>query len=142
MEDIDLTKYNFNYEIQFIQFMVELLKPYIEFQSFDTEGKRINLAGDSVSKKGLRIFLKKENGIQESIDENGFIQFIQVDFSTIRSEIKERYTNELTNEQEEKRHSDTNTKENGRCSRAVWIETALSKTRGMSKTEDGDKMVY
>ena len=39
MEDIDLTRYNFNYEIQYVQFMVELLKPYIEFQSFDTDEK-------------------------------------------------------------------------------------------------------
>ena len=90
MENIDLTKYNCNYELQFVQFMVDVLKPYIDFQSFDTEEKRINLAGESVPKKGLRIFLKKENGIQESIDENGFIQFIQVDFSTIRSELKEK----------------------------------------------------
>ena len=110
MENIDLKKYNCNYELQFVQLMVEVLKPYIEFQSFDTEGKRENLAGESVPKKGLRIFLKKENGIQESIDENGFIQFIQVDFSTIRSEMKEKYTDELTKEQVKKRHFDTITR--------------------------------
>ena len=106
MENIDLTKYNCNYEIQFVQLMVDVLKPYIEFQSFDTQEKRVNLAGEPVPRKGLRIFLKKENGIQESIDENGFIQFIQVDFSTIRSEMKEMYTDELNKEKKGKREWD------------------------------------
>ena len=135
MENIDLTKYNCNYEIQFVQFMVEVLKPYIEFQSYDTEEKRVNLAGESVPKKGLRIFLKKENGIQESIDENGFIQFIQVDFSTIRSELKEMYTDELTKEQEKKRHFDTIT-------RGTSDRRRRSKPHDMSKTEYDEKMEY
>ena len=135
MENIDLTKYNCNYELQFVQFMVEVLKPYIDFQSFDTEEKRINLAGESVPKKGLRIFLKKENGIQESIDENGFIQFIQVDFSTIRSELKEKYTDELTKEQEKKRHFDTITRFN-------MGHGGRSKPHDMSKTEFDEKMEY
>ena len=132
MENIDLTKYNCNYELQFVQFMVDVLKPYIDFQSFDTEEKRINLAGESVPKKGLRIFLKKENGIQESIDENGFIQFIQVDFSTIRSELKEKYTDELTKEQEKKRHFDTITSPYG----------GRSKPHDMGQTEFDEKMEY
>ena len=136
MENIDLTKYNCNYELQFVQFMVEVLKPYIDFQSFDTEEKRINLAGESVPKKGLRIFLKKENGIQESIDENGFIQFIQVDFSTIRSELKEKYTDELTKEQEKKRHFDTITRGN------MGPYGGRSKPHDMSKTEFDEKMEY
>ena len=135
MENIDLTKYNCNYEIQFVQLMVEVLKPYIEFQSFDTEEKRVNLAGESVPKKGLRIFLKKENGIQESIDENGFIQFIQVDFSTIRSELKEMYTDELTKEQENKRNFDTIT-------RGTSDRRRRSKPHDMSKTEYDEKMAY
>ena len=136
MENIDLTKYNCNYEIQFVQLMVEVLKPYIEFQSFDTEEKRINLAGEFVPKKGLRIFLKKENGIQESIDENGFIQFIQVDFSTIRSELKEKYTDELTKEQEKKKHFDTITRGN------MGPYGGRSKPHDMSKTEYDEKMEY
>ena len=136
MENIDLTKYNCNYEIQFVQFMVDVLKPYIEFQSVDTEEKRINLAGESVPKKGLRIFLKKENGIQESIDENGFIQFIQVDFSTIRSELKEKYTDELTKEQEKKKHFDTITRGN------MGPYGGRSKPHDMSKTEFDEKMEY
>tara|TARA_B100001115_G_C15845178_1_gene425361 strand:+ start:3370 stop:3948 length:579 start_codon:yes stop_codon:yes gene_type:complete len=136
MENIDLTKYNCNYELQFVQFMVDVLKPYIDFQSFDTEEKRINLAGESVPKKGLRIFLKKENGIQESIDENGFIQFIQVDFSTIRSELKEKYTDELTKEQEKKRHFDTITRGN------MGPYGGRSKPHDMSKTEFDEKMEY
>ena len=136
MENIDLTKYNCNYEIQFVQFMVDVLKPYIEFQSFDTEEKRVNLAGESVPKKGLRIFLKKENGIQESIDENGFIQFIQVDFSTIRSELKGKYTDELTKEQEKKKHFDTITRGN------MGPYGGRSKPHDMSKTEFDEKMEY
>ena len=135
MENIDLTKYNCNYEIQFVQLMVDVLKPYIEFQSFDTQEKRVNLAGESVPRKGLRIFLKKENGIQESIDENGFIQFIQVDFSTIRSELKEMYTDELTKEQENKRNFDTIT-------RGTSDRRRRSKPHDMSKTEYDDKMAY
>ena len=142
MENIDLTKYNCNYEIQFVQLMVEVLKPYIEFQSFDTEEKRVNLAGESVPKKGLRIFLKKENGIQESIDENGFIQFIQVDFSTIRSEINKRYAHELTKEKEKKRHFDTITIGNVRMGRGVRYDTPRSKPHDMSKTEYDEKMAY
>ena len=134
--DIDLTKYNCNYEIQFVQFMVEVLKPYIEFQSYDTEEKLVNLAGESVPKKGLRIFLKKENGIQESIDENGFIQFIQVDFSTIRNELKEMYTDEITKEQEKKRHFDTITRGN------MGPYGGRSKPHDMSKTEYDEKMEY
>ena len=51
MENINLTKYNCNYEIQFVQLMVDVLKPYIEFQSFDTQEKRVNLAGESVPRK-------------------------------------------------------------------------------------------
>ena len=136
MENIDLTKYNCNYELQFVQFMVEVLKPYIDFQSFDTEEKRINLAGESVPKKGLRIFLKKENGIQESIDENGFIQFIQVDFSTIRSELKEKYTDELTKEQEKKRHFDTITRGN------MGPYGGRSKPHDMGQNEYDEKMEY
>ena len=132
MENIDLTKYNCNYEIQFVQLMVEVLKPYIEFQSFDTEEKRVNLAGECVPKKGLRIFLKKENGIQESIDENDFIQFIQVDFSTIRSEINVRYTRELNKEKERKINFDTITRRNG----------GRSKPHDMSKTEYDEKIEY
>ena len=135
MENIDLTKYNCNYEIQFVQLMVEVLKPYIEFQSFDIEEKRVNLAGEFVPKKGLRIFLKKENGIQESIDENGFIQFIQVDFSTIRSELKKKYTDELTKGQENKRNFDTIT-------RGTSDRRRRSKPHGMSKTEFDEKMEY
>ena len=135
MENIDLTKYNCNYEIQFVQLMVEVLKPYIEFQSFDIEEKRVNLAGESVPKKGLRIFLKKENGIQESIDENGFIQFIQVDFSTIRNELKEKYTDELTKKQENKRNFDTIT-------RGTSDRRRRSKPHDMSKTEYDEKMEY
>ena len=87
-------------------------------------------------KKGLRIFLKKENGIQESIDENGFIQFIQVDFSTIRSELKEMYTDELTKEQEKKRHFDTITRGN------MGPYGGRSKPHDMSKTEYDEKMAY
>ena len=136
MENIDLTKYNCNYEIQFVQFMVEVLKPYIEFQSYDTEEKRVNLAGESVPKKGLRIFLKKENGIQESIDENGFIQFIQVDFSTIRSEMIKRYTNELTNEQENKKQFDTITRGN------MGPYGGRAKPHDMDKTEYDEKIKY
>ena len=136
MENIDLTKYNCNYEIQFVQFMVEVLKPYIEFQSYDTEEKRVNLAGESVPKKGLRIFLKKENGIQESIDENGFIQFIQVDFSTIRSEMIKRYTNELTNEQENKKQFDTITRGN------MGPYGGRAKPHDMDKTEYDEKNKY
>ena len=136
MENIDLTKYNCNYEIQFVQFMVEVLKPYIEFQSYDTEEKRVNLAGESVPKKGLRIFLKKENGIQESIDENGFIQFIQVDFSTIRSEMIKRYTNELTNEQENKKQFDTITRGN------MGPYGGRSKPHDMGQNEYDEKMEY
>ena len=136
MENIDLTKYNCNYEIQFVQLMVEVLKPYIEFQSFDTEENRINLAGESVPKKGLRIFLKKENGIQESIDENGFIQFIQVDFSTIRSELKKKYTDELTSEQEKKKQFDTITKGD------MGPYGGRSKPHDMSKTEYDEKYNY
>ena len=136
MENIDLKKYNCNYELQFVQLMVEVLKPYIEFQSYDTEEKRVNLAGESVPKKGLRIFLKKENGIQESIDENGFIQFIQVDFSTIRSEMKEKYTDELTKEQVKKRHFDTITRGN------MGPYGGRSKPHDMSKTEYDEKMEY
>ena len=136
MENIDLTKYNCNYEIQFVQLMVEVLKPYIEFQSFDTEEKRVNLAGESVPKKGLRIFLKKENGIQESIDENGFIQFIQVDFSTIRSEMKEMYMDELTNEQENKRNFDTITRGN------MGPYGGRSKPHDMGQNEYDEKMEY
>ena len=134
MENIDLTKYNCNYEIQFVQLMVEVLKPYIEFQSFDTEEKRVNLVGESVPKKGLRIFLKKENGIQESIDENGFIQFIQVDFSTIRSELKEKYTDELTKEQENKRNFDTITRGN------MGPYGGRSKPHDMGQNEYDEKM--
>ena len=114
--------------------MVEVLKPYIEFQSYDTEEKRVNLAGESVPKKGLRIFLKKENGIQEPIDENGFIQFIQVDFSTIRSQLGEKYRNELSKEQENKKQFDAITKANPYGGR--------SKPHDMSKTEYDDKMAY
>ena len=136
MENIDLTKYNCNYEIQFVQLMVDVLKPYIEFQSFDTQEKRVNLAGEPVPRKGLRIFLKKENGIQESIDENGFIQFIQVDFSTIRSEMKEMYTDELNKEQEGKKHFDTITRGN------MGPYGGRSKPHDMSKTEYDDKMAY
>ena len=136
MENIDLTKYNCNYEIQFVQLMVEVLKPYIEFQSFDIEEKRVNLAGESVPKKGLRIFLKKENGIQESIDENGFIQFIQVDFSTIRNELKEMYTDELTKEQEKKRHFDTITRGN------MGPYGGRSKPHDMGQNEYDEKMEY
>ena len=136
MENIDLTKYNCNYEIQFVQFMVEVLKPYIEFQSYDTEEKRVNLAGESVPKKGLRIFLKKENGIQESIDENGFIQFIQVDFSTIRSEMKEMYMDELTNEQENKKQFDTITRGN------MGPYGGRAKPHDMDKTEYDEKIKY
>ena len=142
MENIDLTKYNCNYEIQFVQFMVEVLKPYIEFQSYDTEEKRVNLAGESVPKKGLRIFLKKENGIQESIDENGFIQFIQVDFSTIRSEMIKRYTNELTNEQENKKQFDTITRGNVRMGRGLRYDPGRSKPHDMDKTEYDEKNKY
>ena len=148
--DIDLTKYNCNYEIQFVQFMVEVLKPYIEFQSYDTEEKRVNLAGESVPKKGLRIFLKKENGIQESIDENGFIQFIQVDFSTIRSEMKERYIDELTKEKEDKKQFDTITRghvrggldEPGPLGPSQWVSTGRSKPHDMNKTEYDEKLKY
>ena len=136
MENIDLTKYNCNYEIQFVQLMVEVLKPYIEFQSFDTEEKRVNLVGESVPKKGLRIFLKKENGIQESIDENGFIQFIQVDFSTIRSELKEKYTDELTKKQENKRNFDTITRGN------MGPYGGRSKPHDMDQNEYDEKMAY
>ena len=136
MENIDLTKYNCNYELQFVQLMVEVLKPYIEFQSYDTEEKRVNLAGESVPKKGLRIFLKKENGIQESIDENGFIQFIQVDFSTIRSELKEKYTDELTKEQENKRNFDTITRGN------MGPYGGRDKPHDMDKTEYDEKLKY
>ena len=136
MENIDLTKYNCNYEIQFVQLMVEVLKPYIEFQSFDTEEKRVNLAGEFVPKKGLRIFLKKENRIQESIDENGFIQFIQVDFSTIRSELKEKYTDELTKEQENKRNFDTITRGN------MGPYGGRSKPHDMGQNEYDEKMEY
>ena len=136
MENIDLTKYNCNYEIQFVQLMVEVLKPYIEFQSFDTEEKRVNLVGESVPKKGLRIFLKKENGIQESIDENGFIQFIQVDFSTIRSELKEKYTDELTKKQENKRNFDTITRGN------MGPYGGRSKPHDMGQNEYDEKMEY
>ena len=139
MENINLTKYNCNYEIQFVQFMVEVLKPYIEFQSYDTEEKRVNLAGESVPKKGLRIFLKKENGIQESIDENGFIQFIQVDFSTIRSEMKEMYMDELTNEQENKKQFDTITRGNVRMGRGLRYDPGRSKPHDMDKTEYDEK---
>ena len=142
MENIDLTKYNCNYEIQFVQFMVEVLKPYIEFQSYDTEEKRVNLAGESVPKKGLRIFLKKENGIQESIDANGFIQFIQVDFSTIRSEMIKRYTNELTNEQENKKQFDTITRGNVRMGRGLRYDSGRSKPHDMDKTEYDEKNKY
>ena len=138
MENIDLTKYNCNYEIQFVQLMVEVLKPYIEFQSFDTEEKRVNLAGEFVPKKGLRIFLKKENGIQESIDENGFIQFIQVDFSTIRSELKEKYTDELTKEKKDKKYFDTIAPSKN-VRRGDWVR---SKPHDMSKTEYDEKMAY
>ena len=142
MENINLTKYNCNYEIQFVQFMVEVLKPYIEFQSYDTEEKRVNLAGEYVPKKGLRIFLRKQNGIQESIDENGFIQFIQVDFSTIRSEMIKRYTNELTNEQENKKQFDTITRGNVRMSRGLRYDTGRSKPHDMDKTEYDEKNKY
>ena len=135
MEDIDLTRYNFNYEIQYVQFMVELLKPYIEFQSFDTDEKKNNLAGESVPKKALRIFLKKENGIQESIDENGFIQFIQVDFSNIRHDMKVMYIDELKKEQKYKTEFDTITRGHlGRRGR--------SKPHNMSTAEYDKKLKY
>ena len=134
MENIDLGKYNCNYEIQFVEFMVEILKSYIDFQSFDTEQKTINLAGNLVPKKGLRIFLKKENGIQEPIDENGFIQFIQVDFSTIRSQLGEKYRNELSKEQENKKQFDAITKPNPYGGR--------SKPHDMSKIEYDQKIEY
>ena len=136
MENIDLTKYNFNYEIQFIQFMVELLKPYIEFQSFDTDEKKINLAGESVPKKGLRIFLKKENGIQESIDENGFIQFIQGDFSNIRHDMKVMYTDELKKEQKYKTEFDTITRGN------MGPYGSRSKPHDMGNAEYDKKLKY
>ena len=58
--EVDITKYNINYELQYVQFMVGLLRPYIEFECFDTEEKTTNLAGESVPKKGLKIFRKKE----------------------------------------------------------------------------------
>ena len=134
MENIDLTKYNCNYELQFVQLMVDVLKPYIEFQWFDTEEKRVNLAGESVPKKGLRIFLKKENGIQESIDENGFIQFIQVDFSTIRSELKEKYTDELTKEKKDKKHFDEITQKTHMGGRSL--------PQGMDITDFNEKEKY
>ena len=136
MESINLANYNCNYEIQYVQFMVDVLKPYIEFQSFDTEETKINLAGESVSKKGLRMFLKKENGIQEKIDENRFIQFIQVDFSIIRSELKEKYTDELIKEQEKKKHFDTITRGD------MGPYGGRSKPHDMSKTEYDEKMEY
>ena len=100
MEEIDLEKYNFTYEIQYVQFMVELLKPYVEFEQFNTTESTVDIAGKSVLRRGLHIDLRKESGGKNPIDANQFIQFIQVDFPKIIEERRKMYNDEI--EQEEK----------------------------------------
>ena len=117
MEEINLQKYNLKFEIQYVQFMVKLLKPYVEFEQFNTTESTVNLAGESVLKKGLKIFLKKENGIQESIDANQFIQFIQVDFPYIIREKVNMYKGELDKEEKEKKNFEITTSHGGYGSR-------------------------
>ena len=101
MEEINLEKYNLTFEIQYVQYMVELLKPYVEFEQFNTTESTVDIAGEPVLKKGLKMFLKKENGIQESIGVNQFIQFIQVDFPNIIQEKFNFLSNELTKNEKE-----------------------------------------
>lgn len=111
--EVDITKYNINYELQYVQFMVGLLRPYIEFECFDTEEKTTNLAGESVPKKGLKIFRKKEGSDPELIDENDFIQFIQVDFLNLCEEAKKKCNDELTKEKKGKREFEGKSKSYG-----------------------------
>ena len=126
MEEINLQKYSLKFEIQYVQFMVELLKPYVEFEQFNTTESTVNLAGESVLKKGLKMFLKKENGIQESIDANQFIQFIQGDFPYIIQEKINMYKGELDKEEKEKKNFEiTNTSHeryrSSRCPEAMDV---------------------
>ena len=59
MEEINLQKYNLKFEIQYVQFMVKLLKPYVEFEQFNTTESTVNLAGESVLKKRIKDIFKE-----------------------------------------------------------------------------------
>ena len=141
MEEINLQKYSLKFEIQYVQFMVELLKPYVEFEQFNTTESTVNLAGESVLKKGLKMFLKKENGIQESIDANQFIQFIQGDFPYIIQEKINMYKGELDKEEKEKKNFEITTTSHGRygsrrCPEGMDVHEYLEKKKYYEEITD------
>ena len=111
METIDLYQFGFDYrtndflyEIQYVQFMIKLLEPSIDFKVVNTDESIINLAGEPSLKKGLKMFVKKEHDvlIQESIDKNQFIQFIQVEFPKLVKKKQTIINDEIQWEIEEK----------------------------------------
>ena len=118
MENIDLKKYNLNYELQFVQFMVELLEPYLQFEWNELKGDRNQshrsggpyiLDKDPTSTevvKTLKVFLKKEGGIKEPINEYGFLHFIQIDFPIIIEERRKMLNDELTKEKQARMNFD------------------------------------
>ena len=120
METIDLYQFgfdyrtnDFSYEIQYVQFMIKLLEPSIDFKVVNTDESIINLAGEPSLKKGLKMFVKKANGIQELIDKNQFIQFIQIEFPKLVKKKQTIINDEIKWEIDEKEKFHTNTRRSG-----------------------------
>tara|TARA_B100000745_G_C20051774_1_gene358691 strand:- start:95 stop:763 length:669 start_codon:yes stop_codon:yes gene_type:complete len=148
MENIDLKRYsfdykdlNFIYEIQYIQFMIELLEPYIEFNVVNTNETTTNLSGEPTLRKGLKIFVKKDHGIQESIDENQFIQFIQVEFPKVVKGKQQMFKEEMSKENQEKVEFEKNAKHTDRMGRNNFV-TTYTCPQNMDQSEYDEKYNY
>ncbi len=88
MEDTNLKDYDLSYEIQYIQLFVELLKPYIRFET----NPKFN--GDK-----LKIYLIQSDKVEQQIKIKQFIYFIQLDFPRL---INTRISRLLEEEKKEK----------------------------------------
>ena len=75
------------YELEYINFMIEVLKPFIEFQRVSSRGCSVG-SGQGTDK--IRIYLKRSGVINEMIDRKQFIHFIQITFP---EKIKEEINN-------------------------------------------------
>ena len=88
MEDINLKDYDLCYEIQYIQLFVELLKPYIRFES-----------NPQFKGTKLKIYLIQSDKVEQEIKPKQFIYFIQLDFPRL---INIRMSRILEDEKKEK----------------------------------------
>ena len=140
MEEINFQKYNLTFEIQYVQFMVELLKPYVEFRHFNTTENIVDIVGASVPKKELKMFLKKENGIQELINVTQFIHFIQIEFPKIIDEKSNIYHRKMHDEKIKKDDFDEMSKPRGPYGgRGRMCPEGMDKNEYLEKTAYYDK---